>query len=603
MKPCLRKMRYAFAVLSTVVLVMLTGIPAASANNYSDVLLSQIDYSDPSTGNYVASPSIVKLSDGTLLASDDYGPLHPVIGITRVFRSTDQGATWAQTAPIEGQYWSTLFEHNGDVYLLGTDKGLGSIVIRKSADGGLTWSAAAVLFQETGSDRYHCAPTPVLNANGRLYKGFEQLNQWGMWASVISVPESADLMDPANWIQSDQSDVNLYIEGNAVVGPDGQVWDVLRRSVINRAGIYKLGADNKTFTKYGEFDMPGGDVKFTIRYDSVSGKYIALVNEHTDYNVTQNNQRNVLSLVYSTDLVHWTRGKLLIQDDENLNWGTSVAKVGFQYIDWQFDGDNLIYVSRTSYDGADSKHNANRLTFHRLQDFRTYLQPAALIGDYSFNGHTDDDSAQGNHPIPIGTTVYTPGKSGRAIKMDGSKYFNMHYMIGNEIANAEAISISVWINPRQMPAAGTRYDILGTRIDGMQEGLELSVDSDAVRLGARSDKTDAYQSKSISFNKPDSWHHIVGVVDFKNKTMKLYLDKVEQSPGETFVFGQNYYRRYSPSQEDRIGGNPGGGSNFIGKMDELKIYRKALTQSEIDDLYDSVKRGNHSSTGETDAVF
>ncbi|WMT39704.1 hypothetical protein RE628_20230 [Paenibacillus sp. D2_2] len=125
---------------------------------------------------------------------------------------------------------------------------------------------------------------------------------------------------PANWTRSNQSDVNLYIEGNAVAGPDGQVWDVLRRSIINRAGIYKLGADNKTFTKYGEFDMPGGDVKFTIRYDSVSGKYIALVNEHTDYNVTQNNQRNVLSLMYSTDLVHWMRGKLLIQDDENLNW-------------------------------------------------------------------------------------------------------------------------------------------------------------------------------------------------------------------------------------------------------------------------------------------
>ncbi|MCJ8011567.1 LamG domain-containing protein [Paenibacillus sp. KQZ6P-2] len=57
------------------------------------------------------------------------------------------------------------------------------------------------------------------------------------------------------------------------------------------------------------------------------------------------------------------------------------------------------------------------------------------------------------------------------------------------------------------------------------------------------------------------------------------------------------------SQEDRIGGNPGGGSNFIGKMDELKIYRKALTQSEIDGLYDSVKRGRHSSTGETGAVY
>ncbi|MBB6670661.1 LamG-like jellyroll fold domain-containing protein [Cohnella nanjingensis] len=559
--------------------------------------MSQIDYSDPGTGNYVASPSLVKLSDGTLLASDDYGPLHPDIGTTRVFRSTDQGATWSQTATLEGQYWSTLFEHNGAVYLLGTDTGLGSIVIRKSTDGGLTWSAASVLYQETSGKQYHCAPTPVLNVNGRLYKGFEELNQWGMWAFVVSVPETADLMDPANWTKSNQSDVNLYIEGNAVIGPDGQVWDVLRRSVINRAGIYKLGADNKTFTKYGEFDMPGGDVKFTIRYDSVSGKYIALVNEHTDYNVTQNNQRNVLSLIYSTDLVHWTRGKLLIQEDENLSWADSVAKVGFQYVDWQFDGDDLIYVSRTSYNGANSKHNANRMTFHRLDDFRNALQPASLVGDYSFNGRTEDDSAQGNHPIRVGTSGYADGKSGQAIVMDGTDYLDMHYMIGNEIANADAVSVSVWINPSQMPAAGTRYDILGTRIDGAQEGLELSIDSNAVRLGARSDKADAYQSKSVAFNSPNEWHHVVGVVDYKNKSIKLYLDKVEQSPGGTFSFSRNDYRRYSPTQEDRIGGNPGGGSNFVGRLDELKIYRKALTESEIDSLYDHVNAGSQGVPG------
>jgi hypothetical protein len=47
---------------------------------------------------------------------------------------------------------------------------------------------------------------------------------------------------------------------------------------------------------------------------------------------------------------------------------------GFQYADWLFDGDDLIAVVRTAFDdadgGADSFHNANFLTFHRIRNFR-----------------------------------------------------------------------------------------------------------------------------------------------------------------------------------------------------------------------------------------
>jgi hypothetical protein len=46
----------------------------------------------------------------------------------------------------------------------------------------------------------------------------------------------------------------------------------------------------------------------------------------------------------------------------------------FQYLDWQFDGPDLIAVSRTAYDdgqgGAHTFHDANFLTFHRFKNFR-----------------------------------------------------------------------------------------------------------------------------------------------------------------------------------------------------------------------------------------
>jgi hypothetical protein len=47
---------------------------------------------------------------------------------------------------------------------------------------------------------------------------------------------------------------------------------------------------------------------------------------------------------------------------------------GFQYADWQFDGDDMVAVVRTAYDdaegGAHNNHDANYVTFHRIGNFR-----------------------------------------------------------------------------------------------------------------------------------------------------------------------------------------------------------------------------------------
>jgi hypothetical protein len=48
-------------------------------------------------------------------------------------------------------------------------------------------------------------------------------------------------------------------------------------------------------------------------------------------------------------------------------------KHGSQYVDWQFDGRHIIFLSRTAYDeygGAHNYHDANYLTFHRIKNFR-----------------------------------------------------------------------------------------------------------------------------------------------------------------------------------------------------------------------------------------
>ena len=77
--------------------------------------------------------------------------------------------------------------------------------------------------------------------------------------------------------------------------------------------------------------------------------------------------RNVLVLRSSSDLKTWQDEKVVLEHPD-------VLFHGFQYVDWQFDDRDIIYVSRTAYDdeegGASSYHDSNFFTFHRIMDFR-----------------------------------------------------------------------------------------------------------------------------------------------------------------------------------------------------------------------------------------
>ena len=40
-----------------------------------------------------------------------------------------------------------------------------------------------------------------------------------------------------------------------------------------------------------------------------------------------------------------------------------------QYVDWLFDGRDIIAVVRLAWDGAANAHDSNYMTFHRFKDF------------------------------------------------------------------------------------------------------------------------------------------------------------------------------------------------------------------------------------------
>lgn len=376
--------------------------------------ISQVKYQAPETKIYLGSPSIIRLANGYLLATHDYfgtnGPKDRLgrSNKTSVYQSADNGKSWKHISDIEGMYWSNLFEHRGIIYLLGTSSANGSIVIRRTGNGGKNWTTplderSGLLFKE-GKDgtapRYHCAPTPVVQYKGRLYRAFENIEDntlkgfRGFRAFVVSVAENEDLLDASKWTMSNQLSFDAaawdppgsyattgWLEGNVVAGPDDNLWNIMRVNstpFFDRAAMLRITDDGRTlsFSPENFIQFPGGQSKFLIRKDNNTGIYWAMVNNNT--NGREAVQRNVLSLYASKDLKNWYPAKTLITDDQGLSEKESMALTGFQYPDWQFDGNNIIYLSRTAYGkGVPRYHDSNMITFGIVEDFRKYI-PAVL---------------------------------------------------------------------------------------------------------------------------------------------------------------------------------------------------------------------------------
>lgn len=339
-------------------------------------------------GFYIGSPSICIAPNGDYLASHDlFGPKSSEhqTGHGRLYRSTDKGITWTHQQDFTEFFWTGLFTHRGNLYTLGTDKHHGRLVIRRSTDNGHKWTDPSVI----ADGQWHTAPVPVIEHDGRIWRAFEDAHTSTKWgeryrARMISAPTGSDLLDAKNWTISnplarDTSWLDgrfaAWLEGNAVATPEGKMINFLRVAVPNFpdvAAIVEVSADGKTVSfdpATGFVPFSGGSTKFQIRKDPKGPGYWALANI-----VPERHQvgepgavRNTLALVHSTDLRTWeTRCILLYHPD--------AAKHGFQYPDWQFDGDDIIAASRTAFDdgqgGAHNFHDANFLTFHRFAHFR-----------------------------------------------------------------------------------------------------------------------------------------------------------------------------------------------------------------------------------------
>lgn len=347
------------------------------------------------TVHYCTCPSIAQVGDSIFVSMDTTG------GKVFVFESTDGGKTFVFRSFLTSFHFASLFELNGDLYLMGSYTATGTVEhigIAKSTDGARSWSAISH-FAGDGLNA-HTTSNTVLIANGRVYKayngrkgdGFEE----GCTVYMVSAPVDANLLDPSVWTVSNslafttemftshpngsQNASHTYAEeGNAVPGPNGEIlmiYGVKAVPTYAYAAVFHCTADGKAVSfdagsPSSILSFPGGNAKFNVRYDEVTGKYLAMVTRNDDNRYWF--QRNVLALLASDDMVNWELMGDVLTDPTVMNEYAGATKHGFQYVDFLIDGKDLIFVVREAMDDSHCFHNANYLTFYRIQDYARYI--------------------------------------------------------------------------------------------------------------------------------------------------------------------------------------------------------------------------------------
>jgi hypothetical protein len=243
-------------------------------------------------------------------------------------------------------------------------------------------------------------------------------NSW-IFSSTLDFSSIANLV-PSNWSSPLVQSNFGWLEGNAVENEnsnDNGIMIMLRVNslpIANKAALLKVQNETSIPIFIDFIEFPGGMTKFTIRRDPISQLYVSLVNPIVNQNISlpivcgliqdvqlktetvalpccsmfqtlecsstppkciwcHSNARNVLSLATSIDLKTWKLvGKPLMTDDSALPSWLSELLTGFQYVDWQFDGNDIIAAVRASYRGAQTYHNSNRILFQRLVNWREY---------------------------------------------------------------------------------------------------------------------------------------------------------------------------------------------------------------------------------------
>ena len=234
------------------------------------------------------------------------------------------------------------------------------------------------------------------------------------------------------------------------------------------------------------------------------------------------------------------------------------------------------------------------------QSLPSYVPTNGLVGYWGFNGNANDESGNGNNGTVNGATLTTDrfGNSNGAYSFDGTtNYVSMNLnSINNQFDTNSEITSIVWVKTSDLNGplisfqgtGGFEYDFhIGTLCDIVQNSGHYGVLIRDVCCGTGNN----IFGGTINDN---NWH-MLAIVREANGSILCYKDGIYEgnsSAGNNgalnftkpyLAFGS--HRGWATAGPECMSCNTNDQQYFNGKLDDIAIYNRALTQEEITNLY------------------
>ncbi len=210
-----------------------------------------------------------------------------------------------------------------------------------------------------------------------------------------------------------------------------------------------------------------------------------------------------------------------------------------------------------------------------------------LVAYFPFECNTNDASGNGNHGVPINGITYEQGQVGSAAVFNG---IDDYVRVGN-IDGLEQLTVSAWFKTSSKTCQTVISDYLSCSwTPGFILVSHGESSNNNFRLFTCDDARNGSSASYINDLNDGIWHHVTGVIS--DTGVSLYVD------GEHHV---TVAKHYTESDRDIIIGYAEEVCSidnlyFEGLIDEVRIYDRALSTTEIAELYD----GNNYQPSEID---
>ena len=206
-----------------------------------------------------------------------------------------------------------------------------------------------------------------------------------------------------------------------------------------------------------------------------------------------------------------------------------------------------------------------------------------LVAYYPFNGNANDESGNGHHGTPVGATLTTDrfGSEDRAYLFDGNARVETPFK--PVYGTGDPLTVSLWMQTDESQIA---YIFGFERTQGGQVAADILSDG-RVRFTFRDENANETQPISSSLITDGQGHLLTFVRDVATDQIRLYVDGVlKDTVTDITVTTVNSVLQLAMTIGADLNSTFGFILPFTGKIDEVRIYDRELSDGEINALCD-----------------